>query len=69
VNISIGKLRLNSLSVDTVGEEKQFPPTKIMLQPGKNTIIFDTDKPPVSPQNGDARLLSFKISNFHFQQE
>lgn len=40
-----------------------------MLPPGNSLLIFDSNIRPVSPQNGDARLLSFKISDFRFFSE
>lgn len=69
VDVSVGDAKLNSIKLAFAGEEKQFPPTKIMLQPGKTSLIFATNTQPVSPQNGDPRMLFFRISNFHFQSE
>lgn len=69
VNILVGNDKLASINLAVAGEDKQFPLTKIVLPPGKTSLVFDTDTKPVSPQNGDARLLSFRLSDFHFQSE
>lgn len=66
VRISFGGENLSNINMAIPGQEIQFPLTSIMLPPGKTAISFDTDTRPVSPNNGDSRVLSFKISDFHF---
>ena len=44
--------------------QKSFP--GLILKPGENIIKFVSNKDPISPKNGDERLLTFKISNLNY---
>lgn len=69
VSIGIDDYNLSKIDLNEVGLVKHFPRTKIKLRPGKNSLVFDSNIRPVNPQNGDNRLLSFKISDFTFESE
>jgi hypothetical protein len=69
VNVTIGNEIIRSITLTRAGVEEALSPTKIMLPPGKTTLNFNTDVRPISPQNGDHRLLSFKLKDFHFESE
>jgi hypothetical protein len=66
VSISLGKEKLRDINIEHAGNEVQFPSSQILLQPGKNIIRFDTHSNPVSPGNGDSRMLSFRVSDIRF---
>jgi hypothetical protein len=65
------RISLNGINVSTInmipGQQAVFPLTKFILTPGKNTLSFDTDSVPVSPNNGDPRMLSFNLSDLQFK--
>ncbi len=67
------RISLNGINVSTIntipGQQAVFPLTKFILTPGKNTLSFDTESDPVSPNNGDPRMLSFNLSDFQFKTE
>ena len=65
IRVSLNENQLTELNLASAGQETQLLPMPITLQPGENTLSFDTDTRPVSPGNGDSRMLSFKISDFH----
>jgi hypothetical protein len=69
VNITVGNEMVGSAKLEQPGAEIDFPPSKIILKPGMNTILFDSDAAPVSPGNGDHRLLAFRISHLAFTAE
>lgn len=66
VSISLGTEKLRDVSIEHSGDVEQFPVTRLLLQPGKNIIRFDTHTSPVSPGNGDSRMLSFSLSDLRF---
>jgi len=55
---------LGELNLLQVGKEYEWNSNKIILPPGKSTIEFISNSPPVSAPNGDPRNFSFKISHF-----
>ncbi|MFH2139915.1 MAG: hypothetical protein ABII63_03880 [Pseudomonadota bacterium] len=69
VNITVGDEKVGSAKLEQPGAEMVFPPSRMVLKPGMNTILFDSDAAPVSPGNGDSRLLAFRISNLSFTAE
>jgi hypothetical protein len=69
VRVSFDGVNVGVIDMAIPGQEVQFPLTRIMLVPGINTLSFDTDTNPVSPNNGDSRMLSFKISDFQFNSD
>ena len=69
VNVSFNGVNLDHINLVVPGQVVSFPSTKIILSPGKNTLSFDTDTNPVSPNSGDKRLLSFKISDFKYNSD
>jgi hypothetical protein len=69
VKVSIGNKIINSFNLLGDGVEESMPNTKLILPPGKTTLNFNTDVQPISPNNGDGRLLSFKLRDFHFESE
>ncbi len=66
VKVSYDNRLLASLNLALPGEASTFPPTRLILKPGLNTIAFDTDAPAINPGNGDPRSLSFQLSDFQF---
>ena len=69
VRVSFNGVNVGVIDMAIPGREVQFPLTRIMLVPGINTLSFDTDTNPVSPNTGDNRMLSFKISDFQYNSD
>lgn len=66
--IFAGKL-LGELNLDEVGKEVKWYAKNVVISPGKNILELISDNPPISAQNGDPRLLSFKLSGFSIENE
>jgi hypothetical protein len=66
VKVSQNGKVLATLNLATPGEVATFPTTRIMFPHGLTTITLETESPPVSPGNGDPRLLSFRLSDLEF---
>lgn len=69
VNVSIDNETIDAIDLSETGVEKTLPNTEIILPPGKTTLNFSSDERPVSPGNGDRRLLSFKLRDFSFESK
>lgn len=68
---SLVKVYLNNKFITEINISKKmllthhsFP--NLILMPGKNIMKFVSNKNPISPKNGDERLLTFKISNLNY---
>lgn len=69
VTVNFNGVNLTTINIAFPGQKVPFLSTKIIISPGKNILSFDTDTNPVSPNNGDRRMLSFKISDFQFNSD
>lgn len=49
------------------GKDKDVE-TEIILKPGDNKLLFETNIPAELPNNGDTRKITFRISNFRIER-
>lgn len=69
ITVSMGGKDLGQINLKDPGKEVQFSPIQVFLPSGKTSLSFVSDSSPVSPQNGDPRMLSFKISDFQLESD
>ena len=63
IEIALGATKLFAASLEAGRPSTTINLTAI-LRPGKNELLFKTDRPPNVPRNGDNRKLAFSLRNF-----
>jgi phosphoglycerol transferase len=66
VDVLAGSKELFSVSLDP-GQPSPSVDLVVSLRPGKNELLFRTDRPGELPGNGDPRKLAFSLRNFEFR--
>lgn len=67
VSVSVAGGAAATATIANPGAETAIGPLPVMLKPGSTWVVLETGASPVSPGNGDTRMLTFRLSGFRFE--